>query len=252
MTRTPEEIDQLFDHLANELEHSPDDPMHWRFNVVGADEAGLEAAGQKGVEVWQEFGRSVDEDAEFEVGLAENVEHKDDGSTVESLVLCFQAIGTLSAEQIKALAQHVEAYAAEHGLTFEDLDCTDATDWDEYMDWMSLEDAQWRLSNLTDSGVPAGAPLPYVFAITATERTTLESVAQALADAGHEDSEIHSDPDEPEDVGLIVRVEGKNDADSLAASFASIESVVRDGAGELLGVQFFDDNAEDDLEDDAG
>ena len=165
-------------------------------------------------------------------------------------MLCFQAVGALTAEQVKALAQHAESFAAEHGLALEDLDCTDAVDWDELMDWMSLESAQWRLSNVTDSGLPEGAPLPYVFAIAATERTTLESVAQALAEAGHDDSEIHSDPDEPEDMGLLVRVEGTNNAEALTAAFASVESVVRESAAELLGVQFIDDGDDDEVFDD--
>jgi len=253
MRRTPGEIDQLFEHLVTNTEHQLDEPMHWMFNLVGAGRPALEGMAEQIEAAWAQHVHSViddaaAEDAEVGADVVENSEIHEDGSKTTTVVLCLQVVTALTPEQVKALAKHADALAEQRGLTLEDIDCTDPIDWDEFMDWLDLDDAKWRLAYFTDTGLPKGDPVPFVFAIEASERTTLESVAQALAEAGYEQSEIHTDPDSPEDMGLVVHVDGRNDEQVLAKTYQAVASVVQDSGAELLGVQFFAES-EDDEED---
>ena len=251
MTRTPDEIDQLFDHMVTNLEHQFEDPKHWIFHVVGSNRPALEGLVEQIEAAWAQRVKSVIDEAaleEAEVGadVVDNVEITEDGKEVTAAALALQAIAAFTPEQVKALAEHANELAKERGLEFEGIDCTDPIDWDEFMAWLDLDDARWRLAHFTDSGMPEGEPVPFVFAIEASERTTLESVAQALAEAGFDQSEIHTDPDNPEDMGLVVHVAGRNDEELLASTYAAVESVVQGSGAELLGVQFFDQSEDDD------
>ncbi|MEQ8844505.1 MAG: hypothetical protein RIB58_06595 [Phycisphaerales bacterium] len=250
MTRTPGEIDQLFEHLVTNLEHQLDEPLHWMFNLAGADRPAMEGMVEQIEAAWAQHVKSViddaaAEDAEVGADVVDNVEATENGGETTTSMLSLQVVTALTPEQVKALAEHAGTLAEQRGLALEDIDCTDPMDFDEFMAWLDLDDARWRLAHFTDSGLPEGDPVPFVFAIEASERTTLESVAQALAEAGYEHSEIHADPDDPQDMGLVVHIEGRNDEQVLAKTYQAVASVVQGSGAELLGVQFFAESEEE-------
>lgn len=227
------DIDALFQHLARNLHEEPLAERQWNFHLTADDPADLEAVGDELAD-------------EFQVEMPEVVEIGEDGEeTPGRPLLMLVRIGALGPDEIKAIAARVAALAEENGFTYEGVACHEPADWEELEAWMPLDDARWRLRSITDSGLPEGEPLGWVFALRG-DRVALERLADAIdwADA--------IPPDLSDEDGVWTLVVGRvatNDEPAFAVEFARIEALAAEHEVELLGAQFFDPDAEPDDDD---
>lgn len=231
------DIDALFAHLRDNLERDPDDEeSEWHFTFRSDD-----------LDKLTRIGESLADD--FDVHLQEEVETvEEDGShTIGPPLLAVVIVASLPADEVKALAARFTDLARREGITYEGVSAFEPLDMEEVFGWLELEEARWRLRHFTDTGMQAGDPLPFVFAIEVDDEPAAEKAAEALYDAGFTTLEIIQDDAEP-GVGVIVHVEGRNDEKLLAETYGRIEKIAAAHDGEMLGVQFFDDEVEDGLD----
>ncbi len=230
------EIDALFDHMATNLGHQPDDERDWHFAFRSPDVGRLEAIGEELSE-------------EFDVELQEVVESQENGREIMGPpMLSIMVRGVLTAEDVKSLAARFEDLARAKQIVYEGVASYDPGEDDEFMGWLALDEAQWRLRSFTDSGLPKGAEIPLAFAIAAEDHTHVQAIVKALKDAGLVDVEASEDDDQ-EDLGVIVNIEGKNDEAALAATYEKIQRIAHATSGEMLGVQIGEDEDAGDEED---
>ncbi|HZW08769.1 MAG TPA: ribonuclease E inhibitor RraB [Phycisphaerales bacterium] len=229
------DIDALFAHLTEDLEHDPEDELEWHFDFRSDD-----------VEKLTRIGEGLTQ--EFEVYLQEEVETvTDEGTSIGPPLLTVVIEAALQPDEVKELAARFEELAREEGLTYEGVSTFEPFDEDEAFGWMDLEGANWRLRHFADSGLAQGEPVPFVFAIHAENQDALNGSAAALQEAGFSDLELIEDE---EGMGIILHVEGKNDEALLTSVYEEVERIADAAGGELIGVQFFDDEDEDEQEGD--
>lgn len=224
------DIDALFDHMLNNLEHQLGDEKEWSFTF--RDES---------LEKLTRIAQSLDD--EFDVHLQEEVEtYENDRVFMGPPLLAVIIVAALQPDEVKSLAERFTALAAEESIVYEGVGVADPFDAEAFMDWLDIEDACWRLRYFSDCGLEPGADMPYIFLIETESRAGAEAVADALNTDGLDQTEIAEEDDA---TGVFVRFAGKNDEEMLRAVYARVERIAIAQHADLIGVQFFEDDDEE-------
>ncbi|MFN7289017.1 MAG: ribonuclease E inhibitor RraB, partial [Pirellula sp.] len=106
------DIDALFAHLTNNLNHDADKELDWHFSLRCNDLSKLE-------QVADEL------ETKFLVHLQENVEEVDDESNVSlgDPILTIIERGAFAADDVKRIASQIQQIANDHGLIYEGVNC---------------------------------------------------------------------------------------------------------------------------------
>jgi len=237
------DIDALFAHISENLERDPEAEAEWHFTFRSEDLGKLTRVGEQLAD-------------EFDVFLQEQVETVEEGRTFMGPPLMAVVIqAALGAAHVKELSEVFAGVARDEGLTYEGVSSFEAMDEESAFGWLDLESAVWRLRSFTDSGLGAGEPVPFVFAMGAGTAEALRRAEAALEKAGFRDLEIFDEEDDEEGLGIIVHVEGRNEEALLAANYRQVERIASAAGAELIGVQFFEpddglDDEDDEFDDD--
>lgn len=232
------DIDALFEHMTRNLDHQMEDEKAWIFSMLHEDTEKLERVGMTLVD-------------EFDVDLVACELCDEEGNTTgERVDLLISVVAAMAPQEVKALNERFEALAKAEGVRYEGVDCTDPLP-EDFFDWLELEDAQWRLKHLADSGWPEGEAIPFLFAIECDTGEQAKALGAAFEadglDGKLDDVEIIDDPEQG--TGVAVQMDGVHDGAVLATAYAMVEAIAKKHDATLLGVQFFGD---DEDEDDAG
>ncbi|MCC7389303.1 MAG: hypothetical protein IT431_11090 [Phycisphaerales bacterium] len=233
------DIDALFDHMVNNLEHRLENEKEWSFTFRDED-----------LEKLSRIGEALSD--EFDVHLQEEVETYDgDRVFMGPPLLAVIIVASLLPDEVKTLAARFAALAADESLVYEGVGVCDPIDMDELMEWLDLDAARSRLRAFTDSGLAPGEDLPFVFLVEPEHRAGAKALAAAFAAAGFDDTEIAEEGDA---TAVFVQFPGRNDEALLKSVYARVERVALAKKADLVGVQFFDDDDDgvydDDDEDD--
>ena len=222
------DIDALFDHMINNLNHALDDTKDWNFSLRSTDLNALQ-------EVAQEL------ESEFIVQLQETVEEigLDGQVSVGIPILSVIQQAALSAEQVKSVATRIETIAQDRGFKYEGVECYEPVDGDEVFGWLEPDDASWRLRHMTDCGLEDNAPLPWAFLVVTPTAESVAKLWDALAAGEFEDRDDYGEPDEEGNYGSCVFVDGQNNESELIATLESISNIAESVGGRLSGVQFY-------------
>lgn len=235
MAETPDihhDVDALFEHITTHLGHEMGDEKEWHFVLRSEDYQHL-----------KKIGESLSD--EFDIDLQESVEtHEEDRTFMGPPLMAIVIVASLTPDEVKSLVTRFKGLAEEQALTYEGVSCYDPIDMDEMFGWLDLEAAAWRLRAYTDSGLAPGERVPFVFAIETDDRAGADAIATALAGAGLERVEVIDD--EEQGTGLLVYVEGRNDEDLLKQEYGKVERFAAGAGGELVGVQFLEEDSEED------
>ncbi|MFI4917262.1 MAG: hypothetical protein ACIAS6_12250 [Phycisphaerales bacterium JB060] len=228
---TTRDVDALFEHMTTNQGHDMADEKEWVFSMLHPDTALLERVGTPLAD-------------EFDVDLVTCELCDDQGNTTgERVDLLISMIAALKPDEVKALSARFEALANEHGVEYEGVACTDPLP-EDFFDWMELEDAQWRLKHLADSGWPEGEAIPFLFAIECDDAQQAKKLGAAFdadgLDGKLDDVEIIDDPEQG--TGVAVQMDGVHDEAVLATAYAMVEAIAKEHGATLLGVQFFGDD----------
>lgn len=239
MGKTPEDVDKSFDHMINNLDCDPEQTEQlWMFSFRhDADPAKLEAFGESLVE------RFAEEAAfQHEMVLAHSV---DDDTEWMAMMLTVQT--TMSRDTVKRWISRFASLAEENGIEFEGQSCCEALDWEEFERPMNAEEAAWRLRHFTDSGLPAGAPLHWILAFTATDPAVAESFECVLREAGFDEIDRSENEDDAEEreyyIGAVLL--RSNTEAGLAEQHAAAEELAASHGVRFEGFQFADPDPED-------
>jgi len=222
------DIDALFSHMINNLDHKIEDEQDWNFRLRSNHLNELEQV-------------AAELEPEFTLQLQESVEEVDiDGNvTLGDPMLTVVRRGALSADEVKRIAEQIQRIASERGLTYEGVDCYEPIDEEELFGWLAPEDAGWRLRHMTDCGLADNADLPWAFLVVTPTLDAARNVADALATNGFDDRDDYDEPDEEGNFGTCVFVQGRNNEFELSDSAAKISSVAESHGGSLIGIQFY-------------
>ncbi|WP_146597498.1 ribonuclease E inhibitor RraB [Novipirellula galeiformis] len=223
------QINELFDHMVNNLDYKTDEPLEWVFGIESTDIALLEKIGER---VPESYGFDIEEE----------VEHVDDegNSTMSGPMLSLHRCEALTPEQVKACADEVDALAKEFGLMLADVTAFDPIDEDDFFDWMPIEDAQLRLQHFTESGLEVDSDLPWLFLLFCTAKDDLDALTVALDNEKLGTIESYDEPDEDGNYGLCLFIEGKNNEAELVAMNDRINAIAASNNSEVVGIQFLD------------
>ena len=229
------EIDELFKHMIENLDYQIDQPLEWIFGVEGESVAQLE-----------QFADQLPDNYRQE--LQEEVKHMDaDGNTfVGGPMLSLIRCEALSPNEVKACCDEIDSLAKKSGLRLSDVTSYDAIDEEEFFDWLSLEDALWRLRHFTSSGMDTDAELPWLFLVFSPSLEQLNAAYVALDANDLGKVEKYDEPDEEGNYGLCLFMNGKNNEVNLTEMFDSITGLVQPSDSTIAGIQFLD---EDDFND---
>lgn len=222
------DVDALFEHLTENLGHNLEDEKEWTYIVRSSDYQALEDAAS-------EF------EEEFAIHLHQHVEEEDEEGNVSKgdPIMCVIRVDALSAEQVKEIAQRVDAVAAARGLDYEGVHCYDSVDEQALLEWLAPEDAAWRLRALTDSGLEPDAELPWTILVVAPDVPETDKIAADLAAAGFDDFDQFDERDEEGDCGVCLFVPGTNNEAALQATMQKVAQVAEPHGGQLVAVQFY-------------
>jgi hypothetical protein len=222
------DIDALFDHMIQNLDHDLSDEKDWCFLLESADSAKLREV-------------AAEMEGGFDIQFAEPMETTDgsNGSPALAQLTLIQR-AALTASEVKATAESVKVIANAKGLQYEGVSCYDPVDAEDLLDWMPPEDATWRLRVMSDSGLPPNAELPWTFLVVMPSVDALHRVTEALQGEGYTDIDLFDEPDENGVCGLCLFVAGRNVESALSAEIARIAHHAETCGGELQGVQFYD------------
>jgi hypothetical protein len=240
---TTRDVDALFEHMTTKQGHDMADEKEWVFSMLHDDQARLEKVGMA----------LADEFEQFDVDLVACELCDEQGNTTgERVDLLISTIAALSPMEVKALSERFEALAKSEGVEYEGVACTDPLP-EDFFDWLELEDAQWRLKHLADSGWPEGEAIPFLFAIECDDAQQARTLGAAFdadgLDGKLDDVEIIDDPGTHEDAqgtGVAVQMDGVHDEAVLATAYAMVEAIAKEHGATLLGVQFFGDDEDED------
>jgi hypothetical protein len=236
------DIDALFEHLVNELDHDFEDEMEWDFTFQSEDFAKLGKLAEK-------F------EADFEVSLHHDepdAEPTDDPAAIAEItaspgnsLLSVRRVAALTASEVKELAAKMATVAETEGVTYLGVSCYDPFDEDEMFGWLELEDAVWRLRHFADAGLAENEDLPWAFMIISTAADVLRNTEKAILASGFDRIRAFDEPDEEGTLGICVFVDGSNNEAELTATYERLEAIITPLDAELLGVQFFPEEAFD-------
>ncbi len=221
------DIDALFDHMVNNLNHELEDEKEWNFFLRSPDLAALERVAEE-------------LEGEFIVRLQEHVEEVSaDGVTLGDPMLSIIRNAALTAEDVKEIAQRMQKLADERDLTYEGVNFFEPMDMEELFGWLEPDDAGWRLRHMTDCGLEDNANLPWTFLVSCPTLESMEAIASALAAGGYDDREDFDEPDDEGNFGTCVFVEGRNNEVELNAAAKKIAGIAKAHEGALVGIQFY-------------
>lgn len=215
-------IDALFDHMVNNMDHDMEDELDWVFSLRSEDVSKMERVAEQ---LDDEFLTLIEGD---EPSLS--VIHR----------------GALTPTEVKEIVSRLSGVAEQAGLAYEGVGCYEVMDDDELFGWLDVDNATWRLRHFTDSGLPANADLPWVFLVLSEEKESLHNLAEALEQAGHEGVNIYDEPDDDGMFGLCLFMPGKNNEVDLTKKYVEIGEVAKQHGSHMGGIQFF---SEDDFHD---
>jgi len=114
------DIDALFSHTINNLDHNIDQVQDWHFSLRSNDLTELERVAEE-------------LEPEFTVQVQENVEEVDvDGNvSLGAPELTILRRGALSADEVKQIATRIQQIANERGLIYGGVNCYDPIDEEE-------------------------------------------------------------------------------------------------------------------------
>ena len=231
---TTSDIDALFEHMTANQGHDMADEKEWVFSMLHEDTALLERVGTPLAD-------------EFDVDLVTCELCDERGNTTgERVDLLISMVAALSPQEVKALSARFEALTSEHGIEYEGVACTDPLP-EDFFDWMELEDAQWRLKHLADSGWPEGESIPFLFAIECEDGAQAKKLGAAFEADGLEGrlDDVEVVDDKEQGTGVAVQMDGVHDEATLASAYAAVEAIAKKHGATVLGVQFFGDDDED-------
>jgi hypothetical protein len=225
------DIDALFAHLTGNLGHELSDAKDWHFTFRSRD-----------LDKLATIGESLSE--EFDIELQEEVPTVEDGREFIGPPMLTAVIrGALSRNEVKSLAARFTELAERERIEYEGVLSYEPFDEEVMFGWLALDDAIWRMRHFSDLGLADGAPMPFVFAVTAADAEGLDSAAAALARGGYKSQDL----DEPM---LLVKVDGRNEEPELERHYRTVEKIIASSGGELLGVQFLEEESGDDRDED--
>ena len=229
------DIDALFDHLVNDLEHDVGDELDWHFSFRSTDLEGLQ---QLADELESEFFVHVQEQDD-EVDANEEVA----SGEPELIALCR---GAFNVDQIKEMASRMQVIADNRGLTYAGVNCYEPIDEEELLGWLEPEDAGWRLRHMTSLGLEENADLPWAFLVSAPTVAATETIAEKLTAQGFDDRDDFSEADDEGNFGTCIFVAGRNNEAELQEATTKITTIAEAHGGQLYGIQFYtrDDVAE--------
>ncbi|EMI27969.1 MAG: hypothetical protein CMM00_04185 [Rhodopirellula sp.] len=220
------DIDALFSHLVDELGVDLSIPMDWTFTLRGTDIGQLKSIADTLDDYQCELEEAVEEiDSQGRLSL---------GRPMLSVV----KTGALVPSEVKKIADQMQQIASRTGIEYEGVEVFDAIDDDELFDWLSLDEAVWRLRHFSDSGMNPGEVLPWVFLLMGNSLEQMQSLAEALVAGGFDNSQADEDPDEDGRFGVFVFQEGSNDEERLVAAHRQITKIASDHGAEFEGIQF--------------
>ncbi|GAA4448998.1 hypothetical protein [Novipirellula rosea] len=222
-------IDELFDHMINQLDYQTDEPLEWVFGIESSDIALLEKVGDRAPE-------------SYEWDVQEEVEHVDEegNTTMGGPMLALRRCEALTPAQVKACVDEIDALAKQFGLELGDVTSYDPIDEDDFFDWMSLDEAHWRLRHYTDSGLEADSDLPWLFLLFAPSLEELNALTVALDTQSLGTIESYDEPDEEGQYAMCLFIEGKNNEAELTAMHDRINAIAEVNNAEIVGIQFLD------------
>lgn len=222
------DIDELFDHMINNLDHDLSEEMDWVFSLRSDDLAKLTRIGEQ-----------LSED--FMVGLQDELEEIDiDGSrSIGDPMLSVVRQAALTPDEVKTVSSQMAQLAAKEDLVYEGVDCFDPVDDEELIGWLSPDDATWRLRHFTDSGLEIDAELPWAFLVLTDTIEQASAIADELAEGGISETEIYDEPDDDGNYGLSAFMSGKNNEFELGQMNDKIKSIAEKQSGRMDGIQFF-------------
>ncbi|MEO9591539.1 ribonuclease E inhibitor RraB [Rhodopirellula bahusiensis] len=220
------DIDALFNHLVEELEVDLSVPMDWTFTLRGAEMGQLKSIAE-----------TLDD---YQCELEESVEEIDEKGRLSlgRPMLSVVKTGALMPSEVKKIADQMSQIAERTGIEYEGVEVFDAIDDDELFDWLSLDEAVWRLRHFSDSGLNPGEELPWVFLLMGDSLEQMQKLAEALVTGGFENSQSDEDPDEEGRYGVFVFQEGSNDEERLVAAHRQIVKIAKDHEASFEGIQF--------------
>jgi hypothetical protein len=222
------DIDALFEHMSDNLEHDGDHELDWHFSLRSQDLSKLEVVAEE-------------LESEFLVQLQENVEEVDDHGNItlgEPMLSVIQR-GAFTADDVKQIAARIQKIANSQGLIYEGVSCYEPIDEDELYGWIEPEDAGWRLRHMTDCGLEENADLPWAFLIDAPTFQAVKLMSTALESTGFDDREEYDEPNEEGRFGLCVFSQGRNNEFELQECATKITQTVEPHGGTLVGIQFY-------------
>jgi hypothetical protein len=222
------DIDALFSHMINNLDHNIDQEQDWHFSLRSND--------------LNELKRVAEElEPEFTIQVQENVEEVDvDGNvSLGAPELTIFRRGALSADEVKQIATRIQQIANERGLIYDGVNCYDPIDEEELYGWLEPADAGWRLRHMTDCGLEDNADLPWAFLIDAPTLNSVKLISTALGASGFEDREDYDEPNEDGRFGICVFSQGRNNEIELYECASRISKTSEEHGGTLVGIQFY-------------
>jgi hypothetical protein len=224
-------VDWLFEHLTHNLDKRPDAQCGWETHVHFPDILSMQRATRR----LRKDGYLVMTQDHYELTTIRGKKEisRDLGPT--ALVY---TIGAFKAPAVKDYVRKILSLAREFGAK-----CDHLTHWDlDELEMIygppkliaTLKAAQWRLHHYTDTGLPEGAPLIYVFGFAAT------SPAQAIA--ALKKLGVKKARRGPRDAVWTVetRTLGSNDDAMLAEAFKAARKQAKLLQCKLVGVEFED------------
>ena len=225
------DVPALFRHLVDNLDADLSEPSEWHFDFRCQDAGRLESLAQ-----------SLSED--FDVYFQESVESVDEsGHTTEGPPLMSVIfLDAFDQSQVQAHYDSFKSYAANHGLEYEGVSCCEAVDEEEMYGWLDLDSAIWRLRHYSDTGLKPDEYVPYMFAVQPGDLAAGERFIQGARSRPETDAEVIEHEDGPL---WAVYIEGKNDDSYLKESYEFVDALAQKHGAELIGVQFFERESEE-------
>ncbi|MCC9640748.1 ribonuclease E inhibitor RraB [Rhodopirellula sp. JC740] len=220
------DIDALFTHLVEDLEVDLSFPMDWTFTLRG--------------DSLQQLKSIAETLEEHQCELQESVEEIDEKGRLSQgrPMLSVVKTGALVPSEVKKIADRMQTIAERTGVEYEGVEVFDSIEDDELFDWMSLDDAVWRMRHFSDSGLNPGEELPWVFLLMGDTLPQMQTFADALVEGGFGNSQADEEPDEDGRFGVFIFMDGSNDEERLVAAHKQIMAIATKHDAELEGIQF--------------
>ena len=226
------DIDALFEHMINNLDHDLENELEWIFTFVNPDTEALE-----------QFAESIADELtsaeeSLELGLIPlAIQHENSNTITERTDLIATVLGSLQPDEVKELHNLCIKLAKDSGTEYIGVTFADPFP-EDLMDYIPLHEAIARLEYLTETGLPENEPLPFNFAVECdtpdNARTLAKTLIADLDDGSLQSVDVITD-DEP---GAVIDIEyaGRNDPQLLTNIYNRINQHATTANAELIGV----------------